>query len=562
MRTRRRRSTRRGPLPGRLRALAALALGAFGLLALRAMQLQTFDADRLRNLARGQVSTTVRLEVPRGAILDRDGQPLAVEAPVDSLAASPKRIAAAQRQRTAELLARALGKHSQTIYRALDPSKSFVWVERWISPEASERIAALDLEGIHLHRERRRYYPDGPLAAPFVGFAGRDGKGLTGLELRFDPQLSGREANVPALRDAAGRRLPLRDGRDAIEPGDDIQLALDKRLQHFALQALASAVEQRRAKRGTLVAMDPHTGEIMALAEVPSFDPNRFWEQDRKLFRASAFVDEFEPGSTLKPFTLAIALAAGVVTPDTLFDCENGRWRVRNRIIRDFKPHQILDVRGILRVSSNIGSAKIADLVGSKALVEGMRGFGFGQRTGSGFPGEASGQVRNIQEKQAVERANLAFGQGITVTAVQLASAASILANGGLRVTPRLRKLEPDVAAAPGERVMPERIARLVVGMMRDVVDSGTGKSAALPHHSVAGKTGTAQKVIDGTYSEHRYVATFFGIVPALNPRLVMVVVLDEPQGFHTGGVVAAPVFREVAGFAVEQLALPAEGAE
>jgi cell division protein FtsI (penicillin-binding protein 3) len=302
------------------------------------------------------------------------------------------------------------------------------------------------------------------------------------------------------------------------------------------------------------------------VAEVPSFDPNRFWEEDRRLFRTSAFTDEFEPGSTLKPFTLAIAFAAGAVTPDTLFDCENGAWRVRNRIIRDHKPHGVLDVRGILRVSSNIGSAKIADRIGSRRLVEGLRAFGFGERSGSGFPGEATGQVRPIAEKQAVERANLAFGQGITVTAVQLAAAASVLANGGLRVVPRLRRIAGarggDVAAAPGERVIPQSVARLVVDLMRGVVDDGTGKAAALPHHSVAGKTGTAQKVVDGMYSDDRYIASFMGIVPAHQPRLVLVVVLDEPQDLHTGGVVAAPVFREVAGFAVEQLALPAEGAE
>jgi cell division protein FtsI (penicillin-binding protein 3) len=559
-RARRPRGTRRGPLPGRLRAIAGVALVVFGALLLRAVQLQTFDAERLAELAQDQTRITLKLEVPRGSIRDRNGEPLAVEAPVDSVAASPRRIH--DRQRVAAQLATLLGRPRSAIYARLDPAKSFVWVERWIAPDTAERIAALDLEGIQLHRERRRYYPDGPLAAPFVGFAGRDGKGLTGLELAFDARLSGRAANVPGVRDAAGRRLPLFDGRDAIEPGDDVLLALDKRLQHFALQALQRGVEEHRALRGTLIAMDPHNGEILALAEFPSFDPNRFWEEDRQLFRAHAFTDEFEPGSTLKPFTLAIAFQAGVVTPDTLFDCENGRWHLRNRIIRDYKPHGILDVRGILRVSSNIGSAKIAERIGSRRLVEGMRAFGFGAPSGSGFPGEASGQVNDIRENQAVERANLAFGQGVTVTAVQLAAAVSILANGGLRVVPHLRRAEVDVAAQPGERVIPEKVAHLVVDLMRDVVSGGTGQAAALPNHSVAGKTGTAQKVIDGSYSEDRYIASFLGIVPALNPRLVLVVVLDEPQDLHTGGVVAAPVFREVAGFAAEQLALPAEGAE
>jgi cell division protein FtsI (penicillin-binding protein 3) len=559
-RSRSRRKRRPGPQPARLTTLAWLGLAGFGLLAARAFQLQSLDAERLRELAEAQSHTKVKLDVARGALRDRSGSPLAVTAPVESIAASPRRIE--DRERTASVLAHALGRPASHVGQRLDPRRAFAWVERWVDPERAARVRALDLEGIRIHRERRRYYPRRELAAAYLGFVGRDGTGLTGLELRFDELLSGRAGDVPALRDAAGRRLPLWDGRDRVQPGRDVELALDGRLQAFAQLALDRAVDHSRARHGTLVALEPHTGELLAVAESPSFDPNRFWEQPQELFRARAFVEPFEPGSTLKPFSIAVALEAGNVRPQTAFDCENGSWRVLNRRVRDHKPFGVLSVRDILRFSSNIGVAKVAERVGSAELVAGLRRFGFGVRPGSGFPGEAAGTLHRLRQAQAVERANLAFGQGISVTPVQLAVATAILANGGRRVTPRLLRVRPDVAAAPAERVISRATARTVVDMLRGAVESGTGRAAALPHHSVAGKTGTAQKVIDGTYSHEQYVASFIGIVPAVNPRMVLVVVLDEPRGVHTGGAVAAPVFREVAGFAVEQLALPAEGAE
>jgi cell division protein FtsI (penicillin-binding protein 3) len=554
----RRRRTRRAGLPvGRLSLIAVGGLVAFGALLARAVQLQALDAPRLRQLAAAQTRTTVELQVPRGQLLDRRGHPLAISAPVTSVAALPRAIP--DRHHTAVVLAHVLKGPVGEIYARLDPRRSFRWVRRWVPPQTARQLEELALPGIELHPEHRRFYPHGRLAAAYLGFAGRDGRGLSGLELLYDGALSGRGALLPALRDAHGRRLLLGDADAAVESSRDVRLALDLNLSHFAAQALERAVGEHRARGGTLVALDPHTGEVLAFAQVPSFDPNRFWLEPRERFRARAFVDTFEPGSTLKPFTVALALDAGVVSPDTLFDCENGLWRVGGRVIHDFRPHGVLDVRGVLRVSSNIGAAKIAGRLGTRALVEGMRSFGFGVPTNSRFPGESPGRVRRLAEKQAVERANLSFGHGLTVTAVQLAAAGATLANGGRRVTPRLLAAAP-TPPPPGERVVSEATARAMLEMMRGAVEEGTGRAAALPHHPVAGKTGTAQKVVDGRYSHDRYVASFLGIVPALNPRLVLVVVLDEPQGVHTGGLVAAPVFREVAQFAVEQLAIP-EGA-
>jgi cell division protein FtsI (penicillin-binding protein 3) len=560
-RTARSRSRNGGLRSGRILVVAGLVVAGYAGLAARATQLQAVDNDRLVRLARRQVETSLHLASPRGEIRDRNGSLLAVSATVESIAASPRMLS--DRKETARQLARALGMRPTDVESKLDGHGHFVWVKRWATPEQSERVRALRLEGVHLHPERRRFYPHAELAGPYLGFADRDGRGLSGLELLFDRALQGEAATLATTRDAVGRKLLPSVGAAPERGASIVSLALDAKLQHAAERALARAVHERDARHGTLVAMDPRTGDILALAEVPGFDPNRFWLEDPERFRARAFVDTFEPGSTLKPFVVALALEAGVVTPDDLFDCENGRWRVANRTIRDFRPHGVLSVREILRVSSNIGVAKIADRLGTQALVDGLRRFGFGAPTGSDYPGESPGLVRELRETQSVERANLSFGQGISVTAVQLANALSILANGGVRVSPRLALREATdptgavIGRVSGERVLSEAIAWRVLAMMRDAVRDGTGRLAALPHHAVAGKTGTAQKVVDGSYSQDHYVASFAGVVPADDPRLVVVVLIDEPVEVHTGGLVAAPVFRELASYAMDQLGVP-----
>jgi cell division protein FtsI (penicillin-binding protein 3) len=549
-RTRRRR--RAGLTPGRLNVLAGAALLAFWALLARAVQLQTLDAEWLARRAELQGATTLELDALRGSLSDRGGSPLAVSATVESVAASPRLVA--DRKRAAQALARALRANPRELERKLAQAGSFVWLQRWVTPDAAERVRKLDLPGVHLHRERRRFYPNGSLAGPLLGFADRDGRGLSGLELRFDRELRGAGEKLRVGRDAHGRVLPTQTNAPELRAGRDVTLALDLELQHFAEKALAESLRKTGARHATLVALDPLTGEVLALAESPSFDPNRFWLEDSSAYRARAFVDTFEPGSTLKPFSIALALEAGVTRAEEVFDCENGRYRIGRRTIRDYHPHELLTVRDILRVSSNIGTAKISERLGAKRLVDGLRRFGFGRQTGSGFPGEVGGSVREIREKQAIERANLSFGQGITVTPVQLVAAMAVFANGGTRVTPRLTRVPPDSALVPGERAISERTAKLVLQMMRDVVDDGTGKAAALGRIPVAGKTGTAQKVKDGVYSQTDYVASFVGIVPVVNPRFVIGVFIDEPRGIRTGGMVAAPVFREVAGYALDRL--------
>ncbi len=560
-RTPRRRRT--GLAPQRLTVIALFALTGFGLLAVRAAQLQTIDAERLARIAERQSATRMVIQPKRANILDRNGNLLAISANVQSVAAAPIKINPAQRRQTARELSRVLGIPAREIERRIASRKQFIWIARWVEPEIAEHVQRLGLDGVFLRKERRRYYPNGTLAAAYVGIAGRDGIGLTGLELDFERELRGESASIPASRDARGTRLPhISSSADSGE-GEPLRLTLDAKLQHSADKALQRSLKRTGARSGSLVALDPRNGDVLALAQAPTFNPNQFWSENSKNFRVRAIVDPFEPGSTLKPFSIAVALESGMVDARDVFDCENGKWSVLNRTIHDMKPHRVLSVHDILRVSSNIGAAKIANRIGSKELVVGLRRFGFGKRTGSGFPGEASGVLRNLAENQQVERANIAFGQGLAVTALQLAGAGAVIANGGNRVVPRLALREgSDSSHASEDRVISRETAALVLKMMRSVVENGTGKRAALTDHSVAGKTGTAQKVVDGTYSRDRHVASFLGVVPAVNPRLVVVVVLDEPVGAYSGGEVAAPVFREFAGSAVRQLGIPVGGAE
>jgi cell division protein FtsI (penicillin-binding protein 3) len=566
---RRRRAVRRrsAALPRRrLAVLAGFGVLAYAALLGRAIQLQAIDAERLTEIAKRQQEREWRLTPLRGEIRDREGRALALSASVESVAASPRRLE--DRRRATGALARELGLRRSAVEARMGTNPNFVWIERWVTPAEADRVRGLKLSGVSLLPERKRFYPNRELAAAYLGFAGRDGRGLSGLELALDEALRGEPMSLPARRDGRGHTILRWEPEAEVRKGANAVLTLDLNLQHAAEAALDRALESTRARHATLVALDPHTGDVLAAAERPSFDANRFWQAHPSAHRARAFVDVFEPGSTLKPFVVAVALEAGAVDPTDRFDCENGAWRVLDRVIRDYKPHGVLDVRDIVRLSSNIGAAKIADVVGSARLVEGLRRLGFGERTGSEFPGELDGTLRSIREAQAVERSNLAFGQGLTVTAVQLAAAGAMLANGGHRVRPRtVSRLETpasrlDLPYERGERVLSAATARTVMGMLEEVVRSGTGRAAALPHRRVAGKTGTAQKAVNGTYTDEHYVASFLGVVPADAPRLVIAVVLDEPRSVHTGGAAAAPAFREVAAFAVERLGRSAGGAE
>ena len=431
-------------------------------------------------------------------------------------------------------------------------------MRRWITPEQGEKISAAKIPGVGVVNEPRRIYPYRALAARVVGFANIDGNGVRGIEQQENTWLRGTTRRLRVERDGSGRFLLSDSGTAWGTAGGDVALTLDAALQADAERALAAAIERTGARGGLVLAMDPHTGEMLAAAESPGFDPNRFRRTAYAATRSSAFLDAMEPGSAMKAFLVAGALEHGVIGARDVIDTEGGRMRVPGKTITDKHDFGPLDPAGVLRVSSNIGAVKIGYALGPRAHFETLRAFGFGASTRSLFPDESSGVLRSWKEWRPVDHATISFGQGISVTPVQLAAAASSIANGGLLVRPRL------VAArrAPGGRWQPTRsevvrrvirpeTARTLLGMLEGVVsDEGTARAAALPGVRVAGKTGTAQKWDEatGTYSQTRFRAWFIGVAPADDPRVVIVSELDEPKHpLHTGGAAAAPLFAQVA---------------
>jgi len=523
--------------------------------AARAAHLGVVDG---RGARRGvaQSQTELRLPPERGTLVDRHGAELALSVEAPSVYASPSAIGDVPA--TARALAKALGSDSRRIAARLRASGSFVYIARWIDDARARRVRALELSGIGIVEEPRRVYPHRELAAQLIGFANIDGSGVRGIEQQEDEWLRGRARSYAVERDARGHLLAEAGMDPRATAGGDVALTLDAAFQADAESALQDSMRETRARAGFVLTLDPRTGDVLSLAERPTFDPNRFREEKFADTRSRAFLDAFEPGSTFKVFLIASALDAAAIRPSDLFDCEMGRFKVPGKVIRDSHPHGILDVAAILRVSSNIGATKIAYRLGAAPYWDRLRAFGFGEVTGSGFPQESTGLLRSWRAWRPVDEANIAFGQGVNVTGVQLAAAAGAIANGGIWNRPRLVaarrgpggswQAEP---TAPARRVVRAEVAATVLGMMEGVVGpGGTGGRAALPGIRVAGKTGTAQKLdsTTGTYASDRYVAWFVGIAPADDPRLVVVAALDDPQGLaHTGGAVSAPLFAKVA---------------
>ncbi len=541
----------------RLGAVRSIAMLGFVVLAGRAAHL-TLAYERSEGVQDGQVQTTLRLAGERGELVDRRGVELAVSVRAPSVYVFPSEWPAERRGAYARALAGALERPAERVLERLGDRRQFTFVARWIDEERAAAVEALDLPGVGLLREPRRAYPGGALAAPILGFANIDARGVRGIEQQEDDWLRGSERAVRVERDGSGRLL-ARPGVAALDTvGGDVALTLDACMQSDAESLLQAAVERTGARGGGVLTLDPHTGEILALAEAPSFDPNRFRQLDFAETRSRAFSDAVEPGSVMKVFLVAAGLEAGTLAPEHAIDTTGASLRVPGKTIRDRRDFGVLDPAGVLRVSSNVGAVRIAQDLGATPHHAALRRFGFGETTGSGFPLESAGLLRPPQRWQPVDHATVAFGQGIGVTAVQLAAATGALANGGEWLRPRLvaaRRRE----RGPWERTGPERVrravapetARAVLDMMQHVVTSdGTGRLAALDGVAVAGKTGTAQKLDPetGRYSDEAYIAWFVGVVPADAPRLVILVQLDEPQGeLNGGGAVAAPLFADVA---------------
>ncbi|MBI5546454.1 MAG: transpeptidase family protein [Deltaproteobacteria bacterium] len=546
----------------RVTLLALCFVPLFGAVLYRAVRLQVFENAKLSALARDQQLRQLKLPGRRGSVYDRNGVALAASVEVDSIFVDPGELA--DLKKAARDLGKAVGADPRKLEASFNASKHFAWVKRQASAQEVAAVKGLGLSGLGFVKEPRRFFPQRELAAHLLGFASIDGEGIEGLELALDRVLRGKPQSITGLRDARGRSAIV-DGAIATESleGASITLTIDKAIQYLTEKSLAAAVAKADASSGMAVVLDPATGEVLALANAPTFNPNDPSQSPRAALRNHAVADQFEPGSTFKVFTVAAALEEKVVRPSSTFFCENGRFAIGKHAIHDHGGYKDLDVGRIIQVSSNIGAAKIADKLGRERLQAYQRAFGFGERPGTGLSGEAKGSLPFPRAQIAL--ATQSFGQGVSASALQIAAAFAAVANGGQLMRPYLVSRVADPDGAVLEQRGPEKLrqvlstatAREVVKMMRLVVDKeGTAPLARMDEYEVAGKTGTAQKADPNTggYSVDKRTASFVGIVPADAPRLVILVVIDEPKGDVYGGLVAAPAFKEIAQGALAHL--------
>lgn len=547
----------------RLGAIVVLFLLGWGAILARAGWLALAPDDRLSGRLTGQHERLVDVAAQRGTIVDRLGRPLAISVEQHSVYADPQLIE--DPAATADLLAGELELPRAELLELLSKPRRFVWLQRQVPPHTSEAIEALDLPGVRLAAEPHRDYPAGQLAAQILGFVGVDGQGLEGLEARFDSVLMGDSFQYRLLRD--GRRRTVNHdavlGRRSTE-GDTLVLTLDHSLQHRAEHSLAQAIETHDAEGGMVVTLDLETGGILALASLPTFDPNDFGGVDRSLFRHSALSTVFEPGSTMKPFVMAEVLDRGLASRDETIYCERGAYRLGRRTVHDAHPHADLSFDEVLKFSSNIGLTKLGERLGPAELEATYRRYGFGRKTGVDLYGEESGILHASSSWSRIGLATHTFGQGMAVTGIQLATAMAGLVNGGHPVQPHLvsRVVDLDGEVVEDRRPKPsqeslvsEATSRDLREMMAGVMEEGgTGVRARLDEYSCGGKTGTAQKVRDGRYAPGVYVSSFIGFAPLDEPRVLTLVVLDEPKNKHYGGTVAGPVFKDVTTYALREL--------
>jgi cell division protein FtsI (penicillin-binding protein 3) len=528
----------------RSRFLVLIFLAGFAVLAGRAVYLQGLRNEFLQAEGESRYGRVLPISANRGRITDRRGEALAISTPVKSIWVIPEeaRLTSEQLSRLAALLEMA----PQEIRRRIDgASRDFVYIKRQIPPELADRVAEMDIPGLFQVREYRRYYPGGEVMAHVLGFTGAEDVGQEGVELAFQGHLAGKSGSRRVIRDRRGQIVEDVEGIRTAQEGKDLQLALDARIQNLAFSQLKSAIAEHRAKAGGIVVIDVVTGELLALANHPTYNPNNRTRLTGAQLRNRAFTDTFEPGSTLKPFTVAAALEAGRMTPRTPIQTSPGSLTIGKATIRDAHASGVLTVEQVIQKSSNVGAAKIALSLPSESMWNMFRAVGFGAAPGLGFPGEASGKVRPYQSWRPIEQATMAYGHGISVSLVQLARAYSVFARAGELVPLSLTRIE---APPVPQRVLSMDTARAVRHMLELAVQSGgTAPRAQIMGYRVAGKTGTAHKQENGGYAARKYVSSFVGFAPASNPRLAIAVMIDEPSnGQYYGGAVAAPVFARV----------------
>ena len=538
----------------RARFVLAALLAAFGVLAGRSVYLQAMKTDFLQEKGEARYSRVLEVPATRGRVLDRNGDALAVSTPVKSIWAIPAdvELSGASRRKLASLLA----MDPSELSRKLGEARDFVYLKRQVAPETAQAVEALGLKGIYQQREFRRYYPGGEVTAHVVGFTGVDDAGQEGVELAHQDTLGGKPGSRRVIKDRLGTVVEDVESIRSAQDGVDLTLALDGKIQSLAYSSLKSAVEHNRAKAGAVVAIDVRTGEILALANVPSYNPNNRARLDGARLRNRAITDVFEPGSTLKPFTIALALETGKLSPGTLIATAPGRMTIGNYTIHDSHPAAALSVAQVIQKSSNVGAAKIALGLPREAMWDLFKRVGFGTAPQLGFPGAASGRLRNYRSWRPIEQATMAYGHGISVSLLQLARAYTVFARDGELLPLTLVK---SGTLASGEKVISTEAARSVRAMLELAVQNGgTGPRARIMGWRVAGKTGTAHKLEQGGYAADKYLSSFVGLAPASAPRLIVAVMIDEPSaGQYYGGVVAAPVFAQVMQGALRMMGVP-----
>jgi len=537
----------------RSRLMALLILACFGVLLGRSFYLQILNTDFLQEKGDSRYRRDLEISASRGRVADRNGDVLAISTPMKSVWAIPAdaKLTPPQTQQLAKLLE----TDAKELSRKLASDKSFVFLQRQIPPDVAEKVAALKLPGIGQNKEYRRFYPTGEMTAHMVGFTGVDDKGLEGVELAYQSQLLGHPGSRSVIKDRRGQIVEDVGSIKSPQDGKDIRLALDSKIQYLAYSQLKQAVTDNKAKAGGAVVIDAKTGEILALANWPTYNPNNREHLSGAQLRNRAVTDTFEPGSTLKPFTIAQALESGKVRFDTIIDCAPGRMTIGSATISDAHPHGALTVAQVIQKSSNVGAAKIAATLSPQQMWEMFDAVGFGQVSRLGFPGEVGGRLRPWKTWRPIEQATMSYGHGISVSLMQLARAYTVFARDGDLIPFSL--MRSDALPLNGTQVFSQQTAREVRAMLEMAVQAGgTAPKAQIPGYRVAGKTGTAYKLEGGQYAK-KYVASFVGFAPASDPRLIVAVMIDEPGGAqHYGGDVAGPVFAGVMGGALRTLGI------
>lgn len=522
----------------------------------RLLFIQLFRSNFLGDLAKKQHSLYIELEPRRGTIYDTNQHPLAFNITCDSLFAAPNEIQDKDKNQVIRTLSSMLHTDESVVRDRIGRKKSFIWIYRKLPQDLSIKIKQQNLKGVGFVKESKRSYPNGYLLSHVIGFAGLDNNGLDGLELYYDKYLKGQPGWALFLRDARQKKLDIWERMVLPKDGCDIVLTIDDVVQYIAERELDKAYKSSRAESASIIVMNPHTGEILALANRPTYDLNDYQKTSKDSMRNRAITDMFEPGSVFKIVTAAAAIEENKVAETQKFYCENGSYKYSTHTLHDHRPHGWLTFREVIEQSSNIGTCKIAQIVGADTLYKYIKLFGFGTKTGIELQGEVAGVAREPRFWSKISITAVPMGQEICVTALQLTSAISVIANGGQlmkpfiireirnRETGEVRNYSPSLERKVISLDTAARVRKMLIG----VVENGTGKLAKIEGISVAGKTGTAQKLEpNGTYSHSKYVASFIGFTPAENPQLAICVIIDSPRSYYYGGVIAAPVFKNVA---------------